>query len=268
MVGVPGGLISDIRAAVAADPLGIVAALLLAVAAGVGAMLAVQQIQEFQRVPIVEHEETAPAPKGPATWIKAARRGDIMSVPGHTVAYWADPKGPYGARVTRQRRRVAGIVIHFPVSTRLMPSVFYGHRRDRQRGGGVFGYHFYLGGQGQIVQGAPLTRRTNHVLGAGSSKRRPNAAVGHDSRDLIGIATVGACVRGSGPMCTHESLTDAQRAATLALVAALQERYKLPCDAIWGHGEMQTNRLPFEGRTIATEVRARCRELPMALGAR
>lgn len=259
-------MIAEFRETAARDPLGLLVAFLLAVAAGVGAMILTPHLSAlFQLVPHPEHHEDAPAPKGPAKWISAAKPGDILTVPDHVVAYWGDPNAEYGRRATRQKRRPAGIVVHFPVSHRLMPSVFYGHRRDRSRGNASYGYHFYIGRQGQIVQGAPLSRRTNHVRDAGSSRRRPGVASGHDSRDLIGITTVGACVR-QGPMCVTENLTEAQRSAALAVVRALQSQYNLPCDAIWGHGELQRDRTLFEGKTIATEVRSRCRDLPMALG--
>ena len=259
-------MIADLYATARRDPAGALAALCVAVAAGLAAAMAMQEFQPFQAVPTPEHKPGKPIPHGPAKWIRAAKPGDILTVPGHRLSYWGDPRAPYGPRVTRTRRKFAGIVVHFPVSGRLMPSVLYGHTRDKSRGGGSFGYHFYVGQRGEIVQGAPLSRRTNHVRDVGSSKRRPGIASGHDSRDLIGVTTIGACHRGTGPMCETEVISPEQREATLAVIRALQAKYNLPCDAIWGHGEMQTNRLPFEGRTIATEVRARCRDIPMAVG--
>ncbi|MEL6289739.1 MAG: hypothetical protein AAFQ35_13290, partial [Pseudomonadota bacterium] len=55
-----------------------------------------------------------------------------------------------------------------------------------------------------------------------------------------------------------EFVTAAQLGAGLALIKALQARYRLPCHAVFGHGDLQTDRATFEGATLRDRVRAGC----------
>ena len=199
----------------------------------------------------------------PVEWAETAKEGDQLVVEGYPIAYWANPKAGYANVATKRKKKPAAIVVHYTAVKPVLRVVEYGHRKDFSRGGGSYGYHFYVGRHGGIAQGAPLSKRTNHI----KSKRRPQrtkTARHLWSGNTIGVSLVGGCDWLLRPnwrrltTCTGEYISDAQLAAGLAVIRALQERYDMPCDAVFGHGQLQTDRAPFEGATLTALARAGC----------
>ena len=197
-----------------------------------------------------------PLPRPPDEWRAKARQGDVLHVPGIPVAYWGNPDATYGERVTDAKRAFAGIVIHFTDETPALRLVKYGHSSDPTRGGASYGYHFYIDPDGRVLQGAPLSVRTNHVKPTTAQVRR-EAGAHLDGTNSIGVSLIGAC-RGAFYACTSEKPTATQLAVGMAVVRSLQRRFKIKCGAVFGHGELQTDRRSFEGITLAAQVRAGC----------
>lgn len=203
-------------------------------------------------------------PKAPPAWRANASPAAVLSVPDYRVAYWGKPDARYSVYATRRREKPVAIVVHFTYFPHsLYGLVRYGHRRDFGRGGGSFGYHVYIGWTGKIVQGAPLTKRTNHI----KSQRRPQRTdVGKHlwSGNTIGISLIGACnpVRaprwGNMRRCSRETPTNAQLEAGLAVIRALQRRFGMACGEVYGHGDLQTDRDSFEGATLTRLARLAC----------
>ena len=202
-------------------------------------------------------------PDPPPAWRANAPARDILDVPGREVIYWGNPTATYARQANRRRRKPVGIVVHFNTPKRPVSLVKYGHRLDPRRGNAAFGYHFYIGRDGGILQGAPLSKRTNHVKFKSNPIRR-GAAKHVWSGNAIGVSLVGACDPWRAPAvgkwfaCAQETPTPAQLEAGLAVVRALQVRYGLDCMAIWGHGALQVDRRIFEGATLTRLARAQC----------
>jgi hypothetical protein len=116
----------------------------------------------------------------------------------------------------------------------------YGQTYDKRRDG-MFGYHFYIARDGTIYQGAPLSKRTNHV--AGDNRRTP---LKYSNSSAIGIAL----------MCGHQKIPEAQLRAAVRLGHILQVAYRIPSSRVFGHGELQYNRLPNEGIIAARATRS------------
>ncbi|MEQ8822739.1 MAG: peptidoglycan recognition family protein [Filomicrobium sp.] len=208
----------------------------------------------------------------PVDWRDDPR--DVLTVPGYHVAYWGRPMGDknlvsalaskrveYGRKVSREAKPYRGVVIHYTRPRPAVQFVKYQHNGDRKRGGS-FGYHIYISKEGSIIQGAPLSVRTNHVKRVGHRHRKVGIAKGMDSRNLIGVSAVGACNvagRAITSICTGWDATAAQEAATIASIKALQDRFDLPCQNVWGHGELQHDRRSYEGTELAERMRAECR---------
>lgn len=167
---------------------------------------------------------------------------------GLTVDYAGDDACSYGDSATRRRSKFVGLVIHHTAPDHDTDwYVDYQIRGDRERGG-HFGYHFYISPRGRIVQGAPLTKRTNHVSPKGEVRRSFGSTL--QNTNAIGISCVGAGkASGFDP-------TDEQEQAVLDLCFALCDLFSLPFDAVVGHGEIQTNRMKSEGTALAKIVRS------------
>lgn len=220
-------------------------------------------------VPVVGHYlggrallEARPAP---AEWIKAAEASDMLEVPGYPVAYWAKPDGRYSVGGTLRQSKPQAVVVHYTYVRPVLAVVASGHRRDFSRGGHVYGYHFYVGRGGGIVQGAPLSKRTNHIKSKARPQRKPVAR--HLwSGNTIALSLVGGCDALLRPswrrwgMCAEEYVTEAQLKAGLALIRAIQERYDIPCAEVYGHGDLQSDRASFEGATLTRMARETCAE--------
>jgi len=223
----------------------------------------------FVQVSVSLHDRaTWSGEAAPKAWGAAANAADIFNVPGYDVAYWGRPDASYSKYATRKRRKPVAVVVHHTRAKPVKNMVTYGHYSDPARGGGAFGYHFYVGRDGNIVQGAPLTRRTNHIKFRTNKQRRKTAR--HLwSGNTIGISLVGGCDPLFRPdwqawnRCTEEYITENQLKAGLALVRALQAKFDMPCGAVYGHGDLQFDRESFEGTRLSRLTRRVCRlELP------
>ncbi|MEM7775205.1 MAG: peptidoglycan recognition family protein [Pseudomonadota bacterium] len=202
-------------------------------------------------------------PDPPAIWRQEAGKDDILTIDGHDVIYWGKPDARYSRYATRSKKKPRGIVVHFTFPKRPSDIVRYGHQRDYGRGGASFGYHFYVGSTGRIYQGAPLSRRTNHIKFS-KNARRTATAKHLWSGNTIGISMVGGCnpmlapVRGNPYKCSRETVSGAQLNAGLAIIRKLREQFDIPCREVYGHGELQTDRWTFEGQTLTRLARADC----------
>ena len=112
---------------------------------------------------------------------------------------------------------------------------------------GHYGYHFYIAPNGRIVQGAPLTKRTNHVSPAASVRYEFGRAA--QNTNAIGVCCVGAW-NGGGFNPTKKQTSEAT-----TLIFALADVYSIPFNNVFGHGELQSNRHREEGTSIARTVR-------------
>lgn len=222
-----------------------------------GVVLVALIVVTFVRPSIIK-KPTRPLEKPPEAWaiLPAHER---LHVPGYAVSYWTNPMAQYGEDATDKAKPFVGIVTHYTRPGPVLNFVKYGHSRDFSRGGNSFGYHFYVDEFGRIAQGAPLSKRTNHMRKIGHRTRR-SAGSHVDSSNSVGVVMTGACVledeESKKTRCISESLTEPQRRAGMAVIRALQDRFNVPCEAIWGHGELQTSRSSFEGEALA--VAARC----------
>jgi len=199
----------------------------------------------------------------PVQWLLSSGPKEKLEVPGHDVAYWGKPDARYSIYATRGRQKPRAIVVHHTVPLPVRKLIAYGHRTDPYRGGASFGYHFYIGRDGRIAQGAPLSKRTNHIK---SSKRPQRTSLARHlwSGNTMSLSLVGGCDPLRAPVwrhwrrCAKETATPAQVAAALAVIDALQARYGMACGQVYGHGELQTDRQPFEGAIVTRLARDRC----------
>ncbi len=154
------------------------------------------------------------------------------------ITHKANAKVPYS---DARPRAFSMIVFHDPGSSQCDPIAMltYGQTYDKKRDG-MFGYHFYIARDGTVYQGAPLSKRTNHVSG---SYRRTKMQYSNSS--AIGISL----------MCGHMKIPEAQLAAAVRLGHMLQVAYGIPSARVFGHGELQYNRLPNEGIVAARATR-------------
>ncbi|MEO1793293.1 MAG: hypothetical protein AAFU50_01645, partial [Pseudomonadota bacterium] len=88
----------------------------------------------------------------PAGWAEAAKPADRLVIEGRQIAYWGRPDARYSRYATRGARKPIAVVVHFTMAKPVRALVEYGHKRDYGRGGASFGYHFYIGRDGHIVQ--------------------------------------------------------------------------------------------------------------------
>jgi len=211
----------------------------------------------------LENRATWSGEAAPGAWRAAARDSDVLSLEDREVAYWGDPGARYSRYATRSAKPPVALVVHYTAAKPVKSLVSYGHMRDMGRGGASFGYHFYIGRDGAIVQGAPLSRRTNHI------KFRTNPARTETARYLwsgntIGVSLVGGCDGLMRPRwrdwrsCSAEFATPAQIEAGIAVIKALQARFGMRCAEVYGHGDLQTDRQNFEGYRLSRLARARC----------
>ncbi len=202
-----------------------------------------------------------PLPSPPMHWRLNATPADTLTVPGFPVAYWGRPDAPYSAGMTAGASKPVAIIVHFTDETPALSLVRYGHSTDDSRGGVSYGYHIYIDEWGRVLQGAPLSKRTNHVKPGGHEKRR--AGTTHmDSRNTIGVSLIGACKSPRlSPVtyrCTEETPTPQQMEAGLAVVSALRRKYSIKCGEVYGHGDLQTDRASFEGHALSRKAREVC----------
>ena len=142
-----------------------------------------------------------------------------------------DPKAPYMSKI--RESPVSRIIMHGDINEDVDSLIEYGRKVDPERGFAP-GYHFYIGRDGTIKQGAPVDRITNHTLGENS--------------DSIGINIAGAD-EGKEP-------TPEQEAAAFSLISQLGTEYGISNKNVFGHGELQPNRRhALEGGTVAKRIR-------------
>lgn len=199
------------------------------------------------------------AKPGLPEWLRAAGAEDVLAVPGYRVSYWGKPDASYGREATAAKRDPVAIVVHHTAPAPLLNMVRYGHSIDERRGGS-YGYHVYIDRDGRIVQGAPLSRRTNHVKPIGHQQRTRMAPHVWNANS-IGVTLVGSCRIKPGSAvterCDGEDVPAPQFAAAVAAISELRRLYGISCHDVYGHGELQRDREPFEGLAVAQAVR-RC----------
>ncbi len=216
-------------------------------------------------IPFFAARATWSGDSAPDSWTADLKQSERLEVQGREVAYWGDPEARYSRYATRKKRSPIAIVVHHTTARPVRALVDYGHVTDPGRGGASFGYHFYIGRKGSIVQGAPLSRRTNHIKYK-TNPRRTGVARHLWSGNTIGVSLVGACDALMRPRwsalrnCSDEFVTKAQLKAGLAVIEALQAHFKIKCEEVYGHGDLQTDRLNFEGLTLSRLARDACSE--------
>lgn len=159
---------------------------------------------------------------------------------GLSIEYRGVDNCPYGKTATEGKQTFSGIVVHHTAPDHDADwYVQYQIEGDPERGG-HFGYHFYIAEDGKIIQGAPLTKRTNHVKPSNSDKRTSFRKTLNNT-NAIGISCVGAGMPEFSP-------TAKQLASVFELTRALCGALDIPHENIVGHGEVQTDRHETEGR--------------------
>jgi hypothetical protein len=159
---------------------------------------------------------------------------EAFQAPGVAIDYQGDPNFVYGKTASATAKPFSGIVLHHTGTESLEKSVSTGKVVDPVRKG-AFGYHFYIGKDGEIVQGAPLSKRTNHV--------QPKNASGLKNNELLGIALVG----------TGEEPTRAQLDSLMALGVPLSRQFGIKPDKIFGHAQIQSDKGPKDlGEGVST----------------
>lgn len=168
------------------------------------------------------------APSAAASVAAATTGGNIPSssgagLSGLNIAQRYNPNLPYGKSATENAKPFDSIVLHVSGKPTMESSIAYSQSVDANRGG-QYGYTFLIGRDGQIVQTAPLDKRTNHI--------KPDLDRSYGNDRSLGIALVGA-VQGATPE---------QMKAAAALTDALQRQYGIRNDRVVGHGTIQSDR--------------------------
>lgn len=258
---------ASLKEAAKDDPIG--AAIIIMVAALFVVVLAYSmRLQdwalEWPGTPPMQVAAKPKIPPPPAEWFDHSSEHDVLRVSGWPVIYWANPHAEYSRSASTGYRKPVGIVMHYTGDKPVLNLVKYGQRVDEQRGGS-FGYHWYIAKDGTAVQGAPLTKRTNHIKPPGHPARK-SVAPRLSNTDSVGIALVGGCQVEDTPIkpvtlrCIGDEATPEQIGAAMAIIEALRARFDIPCQNVWGHGELQHDRSSFEGTTVATMARQSCRQ--------
>ena len=154
----------------------------------------------------------------------------------------SDPNFVYGRSASKNARPFSGLVVHHTADKPIQNLVNYGKTVDQQRGG-AFGYHFYVGKDGQIIQGAPLDKRTNHIKPPKHRQRKGGGGI--SNADAVGITLVGG----------EHGATPAQRDAAARLGQALMAEYNIGPDRVFGHGDLQHDRQHQEGVEVVALLR-------------
>jgi len=118
------------------------------------------------------------------------------------------------------------------------------------------GYHFYIGKDGKIYQGAPLTRRTNHIGGTGRFSKRSGMDI-KDVLDLlknqdyafnensIGIGFVAA---------DNSAINDVQIKSGMKLATSLSKQFDIIPEKVAGHGHLDHQSKKHTEGSKATEA--------------
>jgi hypothetical protein len=220
---------------------------------------------------------------------------------GDVISRWNGKvtRAGYSSKSTAKKKRPIAVIIHYtrgrkaidgPIVTRVIKTkgskktkvvkerlwkrdvpepyfsklfVKYQHNGDPSRKGNHFGYHVYAFPSGDIVQGAPLSVRTNHIKPRGHRLRRSGEPHSNlDNDNSIGVSATAGCKldarRFPVVRCISWQTTASQEAAIIASVKELQSRFGMSCRAVYGHGELQKDRRDFEGSALAKKMREAC----------
>jgi hypothetical protein len=170
---------------------------------------------------------------------------DVFTAEGLNIEYAGDPTFVYGQTATASAQPFIGIVGHHTSPPNVNSLVNYGKTIDHERGG-AFGYHFYVGRDGRIVQGAPLTKRTNHVKAPSEPQRSGRPGNNLANNNSIGVSMIGG---------TPGNATEIQIDTTVRLMQALMSHFGISRTSVFGHGELQSDRQAEEGMTAVRGVR-------------
>lgn len=197
-----------------------------------------------------ETRGTASAGSVRAPYVELSADGKIAH--GHnglSIEYRGSDACPYGRSATANKREFEALVIHHTGNHKTTDwFVQYQIAGDPARGG-HFGYHFYIAPDGRIIQGAPLTKRTNHIKPSGHAMRKTFGRHANNSR-AIGVT----CAEAGKP---NFQPTQQQLDALDALIPALCSALMIPTQSIFGHGEIQLDRNATEGTSAASDFRTR-----------
>lgn len=170
---------------------------------------------------------------------------------GLDIEYRGDPNFVYGNSATANAQAFKGIVMHWTArksggaEAELDFFVNYGKTLDPGRGGYAYGYTFYVGRTGRIVQGAPLDKRTYQIKSPAEPQRQGRPGSNLSNSNTIGISLVGSA----------GGHTEAQVNNAIVLVQALQNHFGLDPNQIFGHGEIQSDRQADEGIVVVNAIR-------------
>lgn len=172
------------------------------------------------------------------------------------IEYRGKDSCPYGRTATANKKKFDSIILHHNNPKKTLDwYVQYQLDGDPERGG-HFGYHFYIAEDGFIVQGAPLTMRTNHLRHPSADVRTNAKFVNSFSNSsAIGISCPSAGVVSNG-ISVGSQPSVSQIAAVEFLILKLCDIYDIPFSNVFGHGEVQTNRHIKEGQPMAKTVRS------------
>lgn len=193
--------------------------------------------------PAATQSATVPADTG-----GKAPAAPSVDTTGLNIEDQSDPNFGYGESATANKQPFKGIIFHHTSSDSLQNEVNYGKTKDAKRGG-AFGYHYYVGQDGKVVQGAPLDKRTNHI--------KPGSETGLSNKNSMGISLVGA----------KDGATPKQLAAAKLLGESVMASNSIDSKNIYGHGELQKDRMAHEGVAAADQLRKANPKIPTGTGA-
>jgi hypothetical protein len=172
---------------------------------------------------------------------KPANAADAFTSKDLNIAYAATPGSEFGKKASANAQPFNSLVFHH-TSDKRSPAeqIAYSQKVDAGRGG-QFGYHFYVDPAGNVIQAAPLSKRTNHLHPTAPTRSHTDV----QSTNSIGISLMGD---GKNP-------TPAQLASAEKLGRELQKSLNIDPQRIFGHGEVEGNRESYEGRGLAERLR-------------
>lgn len=174
--------------------------------------------------------------------VQAAVRGDMFNTPGMPIKYAAQPGQTFGRSATANAAPFDSIVAHHTGGSTLGSALETARKGDPFTGAKT-GYHFLIDKDGTIVQGAPMSVRTNHVQPPTSPERigRPDIS----NSNSVGISFVGD---GVGPP------TPEQMGAARNLSRSLMDRFGIQPQNVVGHGQIQNSRQGGEGMPLVNAI--------------
>ncbi|MCH9661086.1 MAG: N-acetylmuramoyl-L-alanine amidase [Bacteroidetes bacterium] len=151
----------------------------------------------------------------------------------------------YGISATKNKTAVEGFILHHTSDSPFDNYLQYMSRHDSKRGG-TFGYHFLIGQGGRVAQTAPLSKRTNHVQ---SASYRTSAL------SLTNKNTLSISLHSGYKILEKKYLplpaSEVQLDTAKLILRALVNEFNVSREAIWGHGEIQSDRMHEEALVLA-----------------